>query len=170
MEMTNRCGLALANDGREPTWRSRGSESFLDLTFNSEESTKAVEEWEVLDEETLSDHRYISFGLGRVGRPEAETGRSVNRWRWNPRKLDLGVARDVILDRRNRDQLSPLTSDRLSRELEEACIKASRGKSPRRYDTRKPKYWWTPEIAAARRHCVQLHRQSYQRTVVQNAL
>ena len=63
MEMANRRGLQFANDGMEPTFRSAGRESFLDLTWYTDGSTGRVSKWRVLDAESLSDHRDVAFRI-----------------------------------------------------------------------------------------------------------
>ena len=65
MEMAGRRGLMVANDGMEPTFSSGGRTSFVDLAFYPETGTLAVRDWRVLTDETLSDHRYLSYRIER---------------------------------------------------------------------------------------------------------
>ena len=128
LETMSRRRLSLANDRRRPTYRSRGTESFLDLTFYSEESACGVEEWEVLDEETMSDHRYISFSIRTGSAMGGGPQRRETRWRWKPRKVDLDKVREVVLYRCSRDQPTTLNPKQLSSILEEACLESSQGR------------------------------------------
>nr|CAI5847758.1 unnamed protein product [Callosobruchus analis] len=53
--------MVVMNDGLLPTFSRRTSQSFIDVTFATQELAKNISKWEVLDEESLSDHRYIYF-------------------------------------------------------------------------------------------------------------
>lgn len=160
LEMMSRRGLVLANDGRQPTFRRDGSESYLDLTWYSGEAANLVQDWRVLEIETLSDHRYVEF-LINAGRQGGQAEGPPSRWRWNPRRLDKDTAKNYIhKESRSRGVESP---EQLAALLEEACEKAAIGGPPGRSNRTKMKYWWSAEINEARRECVKLHRQCYRR-------
>ena len=55
--------LVVANQPVVHTYEKGIARSVLDLTFASPEVTKNISSWEVLDAESLSDHRYISTKL-----------------------------------------------------------------------------------------------------------
>nr|CAH7729997.1 unnamed protein product [Callosobruchus chinensis] len=55
--------MVFMNDGLLPTFSRRASQSFIDVTFSTQEVSKNITKWEVLDEESLSDHRYIYFEM-----------------------------------------------------------------------------------------------------------
>lgn len=71
LEMANRRELCLAYDGREPTFRRAGHESFLDLTLYATNARGSVDDWSVLGTETLSDPRYVAFMINSEDRDEA---------------------------------------------------------------------------------------------------
>nr|CAI5837701.1 unnamed protein product [Callosobruchus analis] len=53
--------MIVINDGLIPTFSRRGSQSFIDVTFATQALSRKVLNWEVLDAESLSDHKYIYF-------------------------------------------------------------------------------------------------------------
>ena len=69
-------------------YEKEASRSVLDLTFASPEVMRGIVEWEVLDEETLSDHRYVFVKIAgnRSRRRENQT-----RGGWSLRKLNKEV-------------------------------------------------------------------------------
>ena len=78
--MAARLGLVVANESSVSTYRRAGfGESILDVTLASEQLVPRIRNWQVLEEETRSDHQYISFTLvDSVGGPR-ET-RPLPRW------------------------------------------------------------------------------------------
>lgn len=55
--------LVVHNRGNKPTFVKKTSESNLDITLSDEKDAEKIKHWEVLDEETLADHRYITFKI-----------------------------------------------------------------------------------------------------------
>ena len=79
-EMAARLGLVVANEGSVTTYRRPGfGESIPDVTLASEQLVPRISNWQVLEEETGSDHQYISFTvLDSVGGPRVT--RPLPRW------------------------------------------------------------------------------------------
>lgn len=152
-------GLVVANEGSEPTFlRTTGQGSVVDVTMYSE--NVRLEDWRVLvDVETLSDHRYISFRVGASQR-EAETPVPGNiTWR----KINEEVFRSRIRLRLGGE--NGATPEELMRIMREACNEAgTTSRSETDAIKRAPKYWWTREIAEARRWCTK-SRRTYARAI-----
>nr|CAI5858226.1 unnamed protein product [Callosobruchus analis] len=53
--------MIVINDGLVPIFSRRGSQSFIGVTFATQGLPRKVFNWEELDAESLSDHRYIYF-------------------------------------------------------------------------------------------------------------
>lgn len=147
--------FTLLNDGRIPTFMSpTGRRSFIDLTMASGEALPAVREWEVLDEESGSDHRYISFKLG----PRTFPCPTSFKRRWQYRKLDKEVLVTAIDEGCQRlAQESEADETRIMEVLVGAC-ELSGGPGRQTGHRRQPVYWWSDEIAEARRRCNRLRR------------
>ena len=56
--------LTWANHGKKPTFmNSMGGNSIIDLTLTNEAARRSIKDWEVTDEVTSSDHKYIRFNV-----------------------------------------------------------------------------------------------------------
>jgi len=56
-------GLAVCKHGRQATFVRGASMSHLDLTFVTQSAAKSIENWSILDEESLSLHKYLEYSL-----------------------------------------------------------------------------------------------------------
>lgn len=166
-EMASRLGLLVLNVGNTPTYRRPGfGESIPDVTLASEELVSRIEGWKVMGAYTGSDHEYISFRL------VDETRASVPRFRrtpgWNLRRMDLEGLKEVLQvgceslppwDLQLPDRAEVETVVESSMEvIRQACDSAM----PRRPlgNRRRQVYWWTDQITALRRTCLQLRRRA----------
>jgi len=55
--------LIILNNGTKPTSVAAGRQTIIDITLASSGIASFVTEWRVSDEESLSDHRYITFQI-----------------------------------------------------------------------------------------------------------
>lgn len=55
--------MVVHNKGEKPTFVRGNSESFIDVTCSSQNIATKIVNWEVLDDESLSDHRFIYFEI-----------------------------------------------------------------------------------------------------------
>lgn len=62
-EMTASLGLIVLNRGSSPTFRRGDSGTIIDNTMASVIVAEKILKWQVLEEETLSDHQYIFMSL-----------------------------------------------------------------------------------------------------------
>ena len=137
----------------------------MDLIFASPEVTKNISSWEVLDMESLSDHRYIFTKL--LGKQ--------NQWRkyktkggWSLQRMN----RDKFLQRISAANLeSSATAEEAAEALMRAIADACGASMPRRPSTyhRKPAYWWNQELAGLRNDCNK-RRRGFQRARKANRL
>nr|CAH7758100.1 unnamed protein product [Callosobruchus chinensis] len=109
--------------------------------------------WEVLDEESLSLHNYISWNIDFMGVPlqHIQDSKTSN---WILKHLDKGkfdTALQTLLKPKSIDN-----ADQLMDTLTAACNQSM----PRRANTSKrgPVYWWTQEIGELRRECLKARR------------
>ena len=58
--------LDIANKGNTPTFVGRG-QTVIDVTFGTVSLISEIVDWRVAEEESLSDHRFIKFGLRGKG-------------------------------------------------------------------------------------------------------
>lgn len=145
--------LNVCNVGNTPTFERELSHSILDLTFASPLTARKIVDWSVLDEETRSDHKYISYRIGMhtERRPNCPTG-------WSRRKLYPQKLKQFLDDKD-----IPNNAQQVMEYIKGACdATMPRIKPARSYY--KPQYWWTDEIAELRRASLRARRQ-YQKAV-----
>lgn len=85
-DMIAATNLNIWNIGNEPTFIRGASRTHIDITMASENLTFHVKNWRVLDEESLSLHRYIMYEL------KEKSPRRVQQvcTGWQNKKLDMG--------------------------------------------------------------------------------
>lgn len=142
--------LVLLNDGSKPTFQSGNYTSILDLTFVTQDLRTSVTKWDVLEEDSVSDHHYIMFGFNTTTNSIQSPIKAEG---WQTKKLNVDKVREEISALRWEGQI---TAGNFSSKLKELCDKAM----PRRATVRnlKPVYWWNKEIAKARNECIQKRR------------
>lgn len=144
--------LVLMNKGNKPTFQTENYGSILDLTFATADLAQTLGKWEVMDEETLSDHNYIFF---EIGLQQTTAGNTTKPNGWQIRKLD------VVKFEQETQALSwenmEVTAENFSTTLQTLCNTTMPKRNCRAKG--KPVYWWTSEIALLRKDCIQKRRQ-----------
>ncbi|KAJ8936103.1 hypothetical protein NQ314_012486 [Rhamnusium bicolor] len=64
--------MTVKNTGITPTFSRGNCESFIDVTFSTQRIAAKIVRWEVLEEESLSDHRFIYFEVEGTTRNRGE--------------------------------------------------------------------------------------------------
>lgn len=146
-------GLSVCNQGNQPTFVRGTSKSHLDLTLVTQAAASNVTGWEVLEEESLSLHRYIRF---EVAGGRGNHGNNTKK-HWAYRKIDYPRLSEKI-----KEGAPALPDDAPSAcnvaatwltESCDACMPRSSGNIKRR-----PVHWWNPEIAEQRKACIKARR------------
>ena len=136
--------LLLANTPGEITFRGPRGQSVIDLTLISETSEMSVENWRVQEQlETLSDHELVSFEI-HAGQEIVQEEQEAKGWRYSAAQLER------LEKRFARVEVQPNPQDLMKKisDLCDSCL------TRRKKDGhRKPKYWWTREIAEVRKEC-----------------
>lgn len=163
-EMIARKDLIVINTGNKPTFNRGEAKSVLDITIGNQTIANHIVEWEVLDEETLSDHNYITF---KMVQDKKTCEKHINKKKkgWNARKLNRDKFKRSLEEARLTQELVGETGPtsleivaKKARELIEHACNISMPKKSNK-ERREPKYWWTEEIAELRKKCVQARRQ-----------
>lgn len=138
-------------EGNKPTFQRGRSESIIDITFVSEKLGGKVEDWRVLEEETLSLHNYTRYNVRANNRSSKGT-----TWK----RGNFSVVRFGNLARRNFNSLEgTLDTTSFVRRLRKTQIEAMHKV---RSDLHAHNvYWWTENIemlrastlTARRRYC-----------------
>ncbi|KAK9721688.1 Endonuclease-reverse transcriptase [Popillia japonica] len=81
LEWINALDMIVLNTGQKPTFVRGNTESFIDVTIATKVISKRIINWEVLDMETLTEHKYIGFEIqGIKSRKEVRRSRTMVDW------------------------------------------------------------------------------------------
>ena len=155
MEWLATDSLVLHNDGVIPTFKRGDIESFIDLTFSSEEISRRISNWKVeVEKENMSDHEWISFSTeAEITRYAGNARTAIKGWKFDPNRLDQFVEE-------LRKTLTDLNLDLDAERFEEIFTNICN----RVYDLKKggngkkSVYWWTAEISQSRKLCLKHKR------------
>lgn len=161
-EMIASLDLIVLNRGNSPTFRRGESGTIIDITVASASLAAKTNKWEVLEDETLSDHQYIVSEINGVRSVYHE---SRTKSRWNTRKLNMEAIIEALERMKTSTSLSQLIDHtdldivvaRLSEILTHVC-NAGMPKNKTPCKSRKPAYWWNEEIASLRTRCLRAKR------------
>lgn len=144
----------------------------MDLTWMSAELINHITDWRVIiDEETLSDHNCICFGIldsafAHGVAPCTRLRPSNHRPRWNYSRLDSDLLSAVLewYGCHGNSMDTDLGIDRSARDyarwIDKADTSACDMAAPRikRPNHKRNAHWWNPRLAELRRKCVRAKR------------
>ena len=138
--------LIVINQPGMATFKKRVSSSILDLTFLRPTLRKHLREWTVLEEESLSDHRYVCF-VFKSRRREAPRAKPTG---WAIKKFDRDAFAESISGTSELDKTR--TTDELTRNYTTEISRACDVSIPRRrqHKNERPAFWWSTEISELR--------------------
>lgn len=148
--------LAVMNCGDVPTREREAQRSYIDVTMVSSGLQHRVAGWCVMDEETLSDYRYLTYAItATLSTNNARTG-------WSIRQMDKEKFLESLAtwEPADRDSAEECAQDFMS-----ALTRGMDCSTPRRAPAgtkRKSVHWWSRDIAALRRDSNHARR-TYQR-------
>ena len=152
----------LENQPGRRTFFRREYSSTLDLTFTNAAAHRQMSHWEVLEDETLSDHRTIFIALAATP-PRSQRPKETLAG-WNTRSLSQDCLREAL----EILPLDPSDHTDLTKYITTICDRVM----PRRVKQRFPRhprvYWWNNEIAALRTK-THADRRKYDRAVKKNS-
>nr|CAI5838231.1 unnamed protein product [Callosobruchus analis] len=76
--------MIVLNTGLTPTFVRGDCHSYIDVTCSTQKIAKQIKDWQVLDEESLSDHRLIYFEID-IG------SRSKTKWKRKKARIDWAI-------------------------------------------------------------------------------
>ncbi|XP_017890427.1 uncharacterized protein LOC108631196 [Ceratina calcarata] len=153
LDFLNENGLTWLNRGSVPTFSTAYREETLDVTIVSLGICSAFSDWRVLDDTSMSDHRYVSFALTVGGIPAmriVSEKRSLNAERY----LDVLQKR---LAESPREYGTPAQIDAYVEHVTDAITEAAREAITRKekgFNAGLP--WWGPKLKALNDRCRRL--------------
>uniref|UniRef100_A0A6M2DQW1 Putative 115 kDa protein in type-1 retrotransposable element n=1 Tax=Xenopsylla cheopis TaxID=163159 RepID=A0A6M2DQW1_XENCH len=165
-DLIARLDLTVLNIGATSTFRRPGfRESVLDITLASSKIANKVQDWNVSEQYTGSDHQSITFWIEQISNFEQHQNRAKRSW--NDRKIDLDALRKSLLQGWAALKSYPLPTtcsetEMLVAKTMKIITKACDASMPRRKTkhSRNPAYWWTNEIAELRKTCLKHRRRA----------
>ncbi|XP_034839849.1 uncharacterized protein [Maniola hyperantus] len=136
--------MVILNKGDSPTFVRGPRSSTPDITIASQELAGRIRNWKVLEEETMSGHKYITYEIA-VNEPEI----GPVSGKWSLRKIDTEKFAAIL------KQQEIETPEDLINATTRACNESMPRKKVKK---RKEVYWWNSEIADARRKCIECRR------------
>lgn len=154
-DMISCLGLICLNRGSSHTFRRGSTGSIIDLTFASSSVARKTLTWQVLEDETLSDHQYISI---EIDMHTCDSKPMEPRPRWNTNNIDIHACKNVLVDYKSRVTTTEIIEsgdvDEISLYLNEILNDTcNAGMSKVNRIRRKPAYWWNRDIAVLRKNC-----------------
>ncbi|KAK9722571.1 Endonuclease-reverse transcriptase [Popillia japonica] len=149
--------MVVLNDGKEPTFVRGATESHIDVTLSTYRIAKQIVNWRVMDEDSLTDHKYIYFELkaesrrNMIERTNIRTTVDWENFRHNVKK----VAQEA----------GAMDHDRCTKMLQTVYKDSTR----KQYGRATIPYWWNDSIATRRRECTKLRRKLTRETRAQRA-
>ncbi|MEO0804506.1 MAG: hypothetical protein AAFY57_19895, partial [Cyanobacteria bacterium J06642_2] len=145
--------LTLMNVGQVSTFFSHIGESIIDLTIANCYALENLnlEGWKVETEASFSDHRYISYSVGKY-RPSEPKFRNLRKANWDlyGATLDEGELPEIDQGGSNLDDCAEALQKLIQSALNKAC-------PLRKAVQRPPNPWWNPELDQIHKELGDLH-------------
>lgn len=163
--------MQACNVGNHPTFERGTSRSHIDVTFSSGNIRNKINNWRVLDIESLSLHRYISFSLSLTPSPIAV---QQSQKGWSTRRIDAGLLSTALKTQLRSRQNQPLDAETEATSLIEWISSAADSCLPKRRigNGKQAAPWWSMEISTLRCRCLKarrIHQRQRKRLGEQNA-
>ncbi|KAK9687553.1 hypothetical protein QE152_g36179 [Popillia japonica] len=146
-----RLNLVVINTGKVPTFRRGNSVSYIDVTCGTQNTTRMIKEWKVLQTENLTDHAYIFCEVTNGGtgtssyKSQSKKGSFCCDWHAFINELDLRTA-------------TMTATDKTSYQLCTKALREAYRNNTYRLSSDSAPYWWNNEIHKKRRECTAARR------------
>lgn len=153
-DLTSTLNMTLCNHVNDPTFLRGHSETHIDMTFASNSIVSRIILWRVLEEESLSLHKYIAFDV-------AATPRKIVHQNYGPKLNEKNLNEDKLREYIERT-IEPHTdharagAEALFKYLEMACDNSM--PKANYQGNKKQMHMWTNEIADLRKKCLSARR------------
>jgi ribonuclease HI len=158
--------LKILNDGTSHTYENeKGQIGFMDLTLVNRRCSRLINSWSVLEENSLSDHRYILFSIQTYNTqqikdtPKDQLNFDTRKANWQLFKSHLisSLTNKSILSCQNKEELETFVEN-----LNNSVLIAANHAIPRKKIFKKSNPWWNDSLTI-QRTTVRNLRRSYKR-------
>ena len=155
LEYISTTDLDILNIGNQPTFVNRIRSEVLDITLATNKLSNRIKNWNVSQEETLSDHKEINFSIN-CDTPASTLYR-------NPRNTDWSIFNKVLKSKLNRldllgDMFNTAMLENNVHRLTKALTGAFMCACPGRINTPKRNHWWNKELEKLKLETRKLYR------------
>lgn len=138
--------MIVQNTGLKPTFVRGETKSYIDVTMSTSKIAKKITSWEVLDVETLTEHKYIYFEIGGIKVKKKEKIKSIVDWEVFKTTIEL-IGKDI-------NEADYKTCTKLMQQ-------AYKNSMERQTTHAGAPYWWNNIIAEKRQKCIRARRKLY---------
>lgn len=140
--------LVVLNVGNKPTFIRGRSESHIDITCATQQMAKRVVKWEVLDDETMTDHQFIQFEIQKGKKYVKGLDKKKTNYDWEVFKIALSWLA------KGEQEYGTGTTSTCTKVLKKSlriCQEAGKSRD-------KVPYWWNSDIENKRAECLAARR------------
>ncbi|XP_074031354.1 uncharacterized protein [Leptinotarsa decemlineata] len=136
--------LTIHNNGN-PTFERGVSKSHIDITMTTNRIASKVKDWKTMDEETMSQHKYIHFHISTM---------IGEKRQWNKKPYLNKATFRKIVERELKNDSTPTVDNYLSilASAQRSATMARKGK------VEVQPYWWNDEIFQKKADCNEMRR------------
>lgn len=152
-DLINEKNLVVLNNNTEPTFVGHRGTSFIDVTLANQDMYEIINDWKLTEDESLSEHKYISFAISDGRRAETEphrTGYCTKRANWTRFREIIAAQADTLIREINECETTD-GLDSIAKEISDTVVNACDRSMPRRKAFQNSVPWWTPELTEFRR-------------------
>lgn len=162
-DFINENNLIVLNRGAEPTFVGPNGSSVIDITLASDRLCANITDWHLQSDDSLSDHKYISWSIGTGGvAPESLRGFCTKNANW-PLFLEKFETYVANISPSLEACLSPEDISACITKINTALITAAHDSIPARKKFSNSVPWWTAELTTLRKENNKARKQ-YQRS------
>lgn len=140
--------LFLLNQGDAPTFVRGRSKTHIDVTIVSRRLLNKISNWQVVDEDSFSDHRLITMNIGEKP-PKTRVVPNYSKTSWANCQMELESMEWEVptsqWNRENLDQAISILTENIMSVVDRHTPKVAEKRNPRK------SAWWSEEIRAERR-------------------
>lgn len=150
-EMVFASDLEIANQwSRWTTFENtQGGKSNIDITVGTRDVVRRIENWKV-EEESMSDHRLITFQVKDGVQERARNGNEMREGSWNLREVDWMNFDRVLTEEVEHLRWDGKRTDECAAELQGMMLRVMERAVPKSRKGQKKVYWWTQRIGEMR--------------------
>mgnify|MGYP000164383016 FL=1 len=137
------------NTGGKPTFVRGHTESYIDVTISTQRLAKQIIHWQVLEEENLTQHRFIYYEVRTDKVPRKMPEKKIHHIDWDVFKASLEFR---VANLANEEMASHNLCTSIIKEAYKNSYKVGRNEEKR------VPYWWNQSINDARKDCTKKRR------------